>query len=101
MQESIGTMTVLLAVIINAAYLWLPANISYIFVGKHRLQKIQSRFAFLLTVAVFLNIGLYSTLYSLMVLMLGLVNWALMVVCIVRRDVLNKASSDSVENSAE
>ena len=78
--------TVLIAVLINAAYLWLPPNVSYVFVGKNKLQKAQFRLALLLTVAVLLNMALYKTTFSALVFLLGLTNWVLMIVCIVKRD---------------
>ncbi|MCG8316820.1 MAG: hypothetical protein MI976_26690 [Pseudomonadales bacterium] len=77
---------VLIAVLINAAYLWVPPNVSYIFVGKSKLQKAQFRLAILLTVAVLLNLALYKTTFSALVFLLGFTNWVLMIVCLVKRD---------------
>lgn len=84
MQES--TITIVISVLANAAYLWLPVKVSYIFVGKSKLQRVQSRIAYLLTLAYFLNIALLNTIYSYPIFLIGGLNWALMVRCIAKRD---------------
>jgi hypothetical protein len=79
-------MSILIAVLVQSVYLLLPSKISYVFVGKSKSQRTQSRIGFILMLAVFLNIGVYGVLYSPYVLMIGCINWILMAMCVVKPD---------------
>lgn len=77
---------VLLTVAVYGFLFWVPPNLSYVLVGRNKIQRLQFRLAVIGTVILLITMSVYRFTENYFGVTIAVINWFLLILAFVKRD---------------